>query len=589
MQPRHIGDTSHHLFRIHLWYGILVIVVGIFLVRLFYLQVIKHDYYRTSALSGQYKEYEIQPRRGVIEIQNGDKTIPVVLNEVKYTLFADPVYVKDKQTAAEKLQAIIGGKTEDIKKQLDEETRYAVLAKKLDKKQKERIEELEIKGVGLREQSYRTYPQGQMAANLLGFVNDEGEGRYGIEQALDKELRGKPGQLKAITDARGVPLVANRDNIIEEPRDGQRVVLTIDLSMQQHVEDYLRAGLEASKSKSGSVFVLEAKTGAVKAMASYPTYNPAEFFKQENAEVFNNINVSAPYEIGSVMKPLTMAAALNTGSVSRNTSFYDPGFLQIDDAKITNVEEAGGAGDHNMADILRLSLNTGTAWLLMQMGGGTINEKARTTWHDYMVNKYRFTQKTGIEQGFEGKGVVPDPNDGFGLNIQYANTAFGQGMTATPIQVGAAIASVLNGGTYYRPSLVDEIIEPDGKAHKKKPEIVNSNIVSSQTSDTIRDFMVNVMNSNHRVYGMQSLRPNYLIGGKTGTAQIPNPAGGYYEDKFNGSFIGFVGGDDVEYVIVVRVDEPTVPGYAGSKAAGPIFSNVANTLIDNFGVLPKSN
>ncbi len=589
MQPTHAGETRHHLFRIRLWYGILVIVVGIFLVRLFYLQVIKHDFYKTAALSGQYKEYEIQPRRGVIEVKNGEQTVPIVLNEVKYTLFADPVYVKDKQDAAEKIQSVIGGKTEDITKQLDKDTRYAVLAKKLDKGHKEQIEKLKIKGVGLREHSYRTYPQGELAANVLGFVNDEGEGKYGIEQALDKELGGKPGQLKAITDARGVPLVANHDNVIEEPLDGKRVVLTLDLPMQQQVEEFLKTGLEASKSESGSVFIMEAKTGAIKAMASYPTYNPAEFFKQEDARAFNNINVSAPYEIGSVMKPLTMAAALNTGAVDRNTSFYDPGFMQIDDAKITNVEESGGAGTRSMADILRLSLNTGTAWLLMQMGGGTINEKARTTWHDYMVNKYRFTHKTGIEQGFEGTGVVPDPNEGFGLNIQYANTAFGQGMTATPIQTGAAIASVLNGGTYYRPRLVAEVISPDGTIEKKKPDVISNNIVSRQTSDTVRDFMVNVINSNHRVYGLQTLRPNYLIGGKTGTAQIADPAGGYYEDKYNGSFIGFVGGDEVEYVIIVRVDAPSVPGYAGSKAAGPIFSNITNALIDNFGVLPKSN
>lgn len=580
--------TSQHLLRIRLGYGLIVAVIAIFLVRLFYLQVIRHDYYKNSALSGQFKQYEIPAKRGVIEAHNGDERVPIVLNEVKYTLFADPVYVKDKKDTANKIQTVIGGKAEDIEKSLDTESRYVILAKKLGKNEKEKIDKLEIKGVGTREQSYRTYPQGQMAASLLGFVNDEGEGKYGIEQALDDKLRGSSGQLKAITDARGVPLVSNKDNVVDSPEDGKRIVLTIDMSMQQQLEEVLKKGLENAKSTSGGVFVMEANTGAIKAMANYPTYNPAEFFKIEDANVFNNTNVSDAYEVGSVMKPLTMAAALNTGSIKADSSFYDSGVIQLDDAKITNVEEAGGAGNRTMADILRLSLNTGATWLLMQMGDGKVNSKARETWHDYMVNKYRFSKNTNIEQGYESAGLVPDPEDGYGLNIRFANSAFGQGMTATPVQMGAALASVINGGTYYRPRLVDEYIDNTGKSEKQKPDIVQSNVVSQQTSDTVRGFMENVINANHRVYSY-NLRPGYMVGGKTGTAQIAKPGGGYYEDRYNGSFTGFVGGDRPEYVIVVRVNEPKVPGYAGSKAAGPIFSSTTNMLIDNFGVLPKSN
>lgn len=580
--------TSQHLLRIRLGYGLIVAVIAIFLVRLFYLQVVRHDYYKNSALSGQFKQYEIPAKRGVIEAHNGDERVPIVLNEVKYTLFADPVYVKDKKDTANKIQTVIGGKAEDIEKSLDTESRYVILAKKLGKNEKEKIDKLEIKGVGTREQSYRTYPQGQMAASLLGFVNDEGEGKYGIEQALDDKLKGSSGQLKAITDARGVPLVSNKDNVVDSPEDGKRIVLTIDMSMQQQLEEVLKKGLENAKSTSGGVFVMEANTGAIKAMANYPTYNPAEFFKIEDANVFNNTNVSDAYEVGSVMKPLTMAAALNTGSIKADSSFYDSGVIQLDDAKITNVEEAGGAGNRTMADILRLSLNTGATWLLMQMGDGKVNSKARETWHDYMVNKYRFSKNTNIEQGYESAGLVPDPEDGYGLNIRFANSAFGQGMTATPVQMGAALASVINGGTYYRPRLVDEYIDNTGKSEKQKPDIVQSNVVSQQTSDTVRGFMENVINANHRVYSY-NLRPGYMVGGKTGTAQIAKPGGGYYEDRYNGSFTGFVGGDRPEYVIVVRVNEPKVPGYAGSKAAGPIFSSTTNMLIDNFGVLPKSN
>ena len=573
--------------RIRIGYGFIVLIIGIFIIRLFYLQVIKHDYYQTTALKGQYKEYELPPKRGVIEAQNGDGTVPIVLNEIKYTLFADPVYIKDKQAVAESIQKIIGGNIDEIKGKLQDKSRYVILAKKLNKDQKESVDKLELKGIGTREQSYRTYPQGEMAASLLGFVNDEGEGKYGIEQALNDKLAGQPGQLKAITDARGVPLVANKDNVIKEAENGKRVVLTIDMSMQQQLETILKNGLEQAKSKSGGVFVMDVNTGAIKAMANYPTYNPAEFFKVEDGSVFNNTNVSDAYEVGSVMKPLTMAAALTEGAVKPDTTYYDPGVFTVDGNKITNVEESGGPGTKSMADILRLSLNTGATWLLMQMGGGEINAKARDTWHDYMVNKYRFSKITNIEQGYESPGLVPNPEEGYGLNIRFANSAFGQGMTATPIQMGSALASVLNGGTYYRPRLVDQIISNDGKIEKIQPDVVETNVVSQQASQSVTDFMVNLINANHRVYSFE-LRPGYLVGGKTGTAQIANPNGGYYDDRYNGSFTGFVGGKKPQYVIVVRVNEPHVPGYAGSKAAGPIFSATANMLIDNFGVVPNN-
>lgn len=587
MHNSHI-DSQSPISRVRIFYAALAVIMAVFLVRLFYLQVIKHDYYKNSALSGQFKEYQIPAKRGVIEAQNGDETIPIVLNEIKYTLFADPVYVQDKDKAAEQIDEFVGATKEEIKQALDVDTRYSIIEKKLTQEQKEKIEALELKGVGLREESYRTYPQGEMAASLLGFVNNDGEGKYGIEQALNEELNGKPGQLRAITDASGVPLVSNPENVVQEAEDGNRVILTIDMSMQQQLEAILRDGLKRAKSESGGAFIMDVNTGAIKAMANFPTYNPGEFFKVEDARVFNNSNVSNPYEIGSVMKPQTLAAALDTNSVKPGDSFYDSGVIEVDNEKITNVEESGGAGNRTLADILRLSLNTGATWLLAQMGGGEINDQARNTWYQYMVEHYGYSKQTGIEQGYEAEGIIPDPNDGFGLNIQYANTSFGQGMTATPVQVGAALSSILNGGTYYQPRLVAATVSADGTRTNKEPVVKRTGVVGQVASETVRDYMINVINSNHQVYEF-NLRPEYMVGGKTGTAQIPRPEGGYYEDKYNGTFTGFVGGDKPEYVIVVRANEPTVPGYAGSKAAGPIFSAAATMLIDNFGVLPRSN
>lgn len=572
------------LARVRIWYMLILLFGGIMVVRLFYLQVIRHDYYQGAALRGQLKQYEIPAERGVIEAMNGDTTVPIVLNEIRYTLFADPLFIEDAEKSAVKIESIIGGSASEYEEKMQTpDTRYAILAKKLDKNQKKKIEDMELKGIGVREASYRTYPQGTLASQVLGFVNDEGEGKYGLEEALDNELSGSPGYLKAITDARGIPLAANRENMIDEPERGKRVVLTIDIGMQQQLEEVLKDGLKRAKSDSGSAVIMEVHTGAVKGMANYPTYNPSEFSKVEDGEVFNNAAVSAPLEVGSIMKPLTAAAALDMGAVHKHSSYYDPGYYRIGDATVRNVEEVGGAGHKTVQDILRQSLNTGATWLLMQMGGGEINEKARGRWHDYMVNHYGFGAATGIEQGYEAPGSIPDPQEGYGLNIQYANTAFGQGMTATPLQMAAALSSVINGGTYYQPHLIAKTIDNDGREFIKEPKAVREDVVKPEVGAIIREFMEHTVEVNYR----GAYRPAYNVGGKTGTAQIADPDGGYYDHKFNGTFLGFVGGNEAQYVIVVRVNDPGIGGYAGSQAAAPIFTDISNMLIDNFGVAPK--
>ncbi len=578
MSPQTTPKSVNPITRIRTWYAFLLILCAVFVIRLFYLQVIRHEHYQTAALAGQLKSYEIPASRGVIEAHNGDETVPIVLNETVYTLFADPVYVKDPTHTADKLARVVGGSADHYEKLLKmQDTRYVVLAKRLSKETSNRIQSLELKGVGTRATPQRTYPQGSLAAQALGFVNDEGKGTYGIEQALNKVLSGTPGQLKAITDAQGVPLAANKDNVMIEPRNGKRTTLTIDISMQEQLEDILKAGLDRAKSDSGSALIIEAKTGAVKAMANYPTYNPAEFYKVENGELFTNAVVSSPLEIGSTMKPLTAAAALDLGVVGPDTTYYDPSHYQVDDAVVKNIEEDGGPGVRSVRDILQLSLNTGATWLLMQMGGGQINRQARDRWHDYMVNHYQFGKPTNIEQGYESAGTVPDPDEGYGLNIRYANTVFGQGLTITPLQLAAALASTVNGGTYYQPHLVET----------SQPKVVRKDVVNPAVSRTMQSMMEYVFDKNQRLYGATRQYPAYSIGGKTGTAQVARPEGGYYDNLFNGTFMGFVGGNEPEYVIVVRVNRPKIAGYAGSQAAAPLFVNLATMLLDNFGVTPR--
>ncbi len=584
------GLSSSANRRLYLWYGVLILFIVIIIGRLFYLQIIRHDYYKQQAYADQLKQYAIEPQRGIIQAHEGGQIVPLVLDQELYTLYADPTMVKNAKSDAEKLAAITGGNTNDYYKLMKTpHTRYAVLAHRLSKDQSDKIIRLKLAGVGTQGQSYRTYPQGSLASQLLGFVNNDGKGTYGVEQALEQRLAGKPGMLKAITDAGGVPLVASKDNIDVAPTPGDNVVLTIDLGMQKQLESILQQGLKDDKSSSGSALIMDPNTGAVKAVANFPTYDPSQYYNVSDPSVFNNAAVSSPLEVGSIMKTLTTSAALDMGVIQPNTAFDDPGQWLIDGHYITDIEEDRGIAHPSIEDVLNYSLNTGATWMLMQMGGGQINKQARERWHDYMTNHFQLGKLTGIEQGYEAPGYIPDPNHGDALNLTFANTAFGQAMTATPLQMAAAISSVINGGTYYQPRLVDEVISSSGKVKVEPPKVVKRNVVSPSVGSNIQSLMEGVVQG-HLLAGYSYLRfpPSYIVGGKTGTAQIAKPSGGYYDDKFNGTYLGFVGGDKPQYVIIVRVNDPHKPGYAGADAAQPIFAQLAHMLINNFNVTPKA-
>ena len=574
--------------RLSIWYGVLIFILAVFVARLFYLQIIRHDYYRSQALSDQLKEYAVPAERGIISARSGSGIVPLVLNEKLYTLFADPVFIKNASDTAKKVAAVTSASATDYEKLMQtKDSRYVVLTRRLSEDQKKQISALKLPGVGTQAQNYRTYPQGSLASQVLGFVNNDGKGTYGIEQALDKSLTGTPGKLKAITDAQGVPLAASRDNVQISPQNGKDLVLTLDLGMQRQLETILKQGLDNSKSDSGGALIMEADTGAIRAMANLPTYNPAEYFKVSDAQRFNNAVVSSPLEVGSVMKTLTVSAALDLGVVKADATYADPNHWNLDNHEITNIEEIGGPGTRSVTDILNRSINTGAVWLLMQMGGktGEVTQTARERWHDYMVNRYRLDKPTGIEQGYEAGGSIPDPKSGYALQLTYANTAFGQAMTATPLQMATALASILNGGTYYRPTLIDRTVDDSGKIELQKPESLRTGVVKPNVGLELKAIME--YSVTHHTF-KKPFPANFSVGGKTGTAQIANPAGGYYGDRYNGTYLGFVGGDKVQYVIAVRVNEPKVGKYAGSGAAQPIFGDLAHMLIDNFNVVPKS-
>lgn len=592
MAPPNKNSQNNPVNRIRVWYGLLIIVLVVFGVRLFYVQVIRYGHYKDAALSDQLKQYQIPATRGTIEAHEGSATVPIVLNQKLYTLYADPTYIKDPDKIAGQVASIIGGDASQYAKLMKtKNTRYVVLAKRLDADKSKKLLDLKSPGIGTQAQDYRLYPQGQLASQLLGFVDSNGKGQYGLEQALNRQLDGTPGQVKAVTDVNGVPLAANKGNVETPPKDGSNIVTTIDLPMQAQMEKILASEFQKTKSKELSAVIIDPNTGQVKAMANVPTYNPADYQSANNPAVYQNAAVTNAIEPGSTMKVLTTAAALDQGVIQPDTTFYDPAHWIVDGFNITDIEEDGGAREQSIASLLNLSLNTGATWELMQMGGGQINSKARNAWYDYMAKRYRFGKPTGIEQGYEASAYVPTPqNNGAGINLTYANTAFGQGVQVTPIQMAAALSSALNGGTYYQPHLVDEIVNPDdGTSTKVAPKAVEKNVVSSKVSQELIPLMEYVVQQ-HLKDGFPYLNfpSNYIVGGKTGTAQIAKPGGGYYDHKYNGTYVGFVGGDKPQYVIVVFNIQPDVPGYAGSYGGQPVFSDLAHMLIDNSYVTPKS-
>lgn len=584
------GGDVQPLRRLRLLYGVLLLVVTVFGIRLFYIQIIRHDHYHQAALSDQLKQYAVPAERGTISAHQGGGTVPLVLNQTLYIAYADPSFIKEPEKVANSLAVVLGGTAADYLPKLTKEgSRYQILAKKVTKPQKEKLLSYKYPGLGVQAQDYRVYPDGTMAAQLLGFVNQEGNGVYGLEQALNDKLAGTPGQLKAITDVHGVPLAANSSNISKPATPGDDVTLTLDLAIQREVEDVIKEAQKSLKAKQVSALVLDPHTGAVKAMANYPTYNPADYGNVKDSNVYNNAAVSYPIEVGSTMKVLTTAAALDQGVINANTTYYDPAGYEVDGYRITNIEEDGGPGRKSMADLLNLSLNTGATWELMQMGGGKINEKARNAWHSYMTAHYLFGQKTGIEQGYEASGYVPSPKENHaGINLTYANTTFGQAMTATPLQMASALAAAVNGGTYYKPHLVESTTSADGKKTVIKPTVKKQGAVSSQASSDLIPLMEYTIK--HHFFAPSFDQKKYSVGGKTGTAQIALPTGGYDPDDYNGTYMGFVGGDTPQYVIATFVIRPKLGGglYAGTAAAQPIFGKIAHFLIDNSYVTPRS-
>ena len=562
---------------------IMFVIMTVFVVRLGYLQIIQHSYYVKLANASQLKRLTIPAKRGVIYALDGQTPIPLVMNQTVYTVFADPQMVKDINKVADVIRKVAGGNARANLETLigKRDSRYQILATKVTRTQADKIKSENLKGVGFQEESQRVYPEGALASQTLGFVDFEGTGRYGVEGKLNNLLVGQDGLLQSVTDISDVPLTIGKNNINKPAIDGDNIVLSIDRNIQSKVEKSLADGLTLTGATKGSIIVMDPQNGKVMAMANFPTYNPAEFNKVKNVADFNNDVVSAPYEPGSVIKTLTMSTGIEKGAVTPTSTYVNTDYIKVDDITISNAS-LGQTGTITFQHALNWSLNTGFVTVAQRLGDGkNITREARNTMYDFFYNRFKLGQLTNIEVSGEARGVVISPEKIEGNAVRYSNMSFGQGLDVTMVQVASAFSSIVNGGNYYKPTILAGVINTNGE-YIENQHTVLSNPISKSTSDQMREM---IHTARYSVAGGSGDVPGYYIGGKTGTSQVLKD-GTYSGNATIGTYLGFGGSIDVSrYVIMVQIsgENKSLSG----QDARIIFTDISNWMPNYLKIQPK--
>lgn len=564
--------------------AILFGIMAIFVIRLFYLQIIQHSYYVGLASQEQIKRLAIPAKRGLIYALDGQNApVPLVMNQTVYTVFADPQTIKDDNKIIDTIRRVAGGNARsNLQTLLDKkESRYQILATRITRAQADKIKSENLSGIGFQEESQRVYPEGLLASQTLGFVDFSVTGRYGVEGELNDQLIGTDGLLQSVTDVSDVPLTIGNKNINKPAVNGKNIVLSIDRNVQSHVEQALADGLKRTGATRGSAIVMDPQTGKVMAMANLPTYDPAKFNEVTDGSLFNNGVVSAPYEPGSDVKTLTMATGIDKGVVKPDSTYVNTDYIQVDDRIISNAT-LGQTGEITFQHALNWSLNTGFVTIAERLGDGkTITRAARATMYDYFYNRFHLGQLTGIEVSGEVAGTVISPTDQEGNAVRYSNMSFGQGLDVTMVQVAAAFSSIVNGGKYYNPTVLAGEIDANGKYIANKPTTPSVQIAKS-TADQVREMTHIARNT----FFTSVDKPGYYIGGKTGTSQVIKN-GVYSSDESVGTYLGYGGSADLSrYVIMVQVSGDHKE-LQGSRDALPIFTDISNWMLDYLEIPPK--
>ncbi|HTL39547.1 MAG TPA: penicillin-binding protein 2 [Methylomirabilota bacterium] len=575
--PNYESKSNSYNLRIFLLLCAILVFFGFIGLRLFSLQILNHTYYEALADNQHGSQTTLSAKRGEIYLTPAmGSTTPVL---VATNITKNLVYVNQKQIAspdsvASKLAPLLEMAKADLVPKLKGDSVYAVLKKQLSDDVSQKITALKIPGVYLDPEQIRFYPQNDLASQVLGFVGFKGDqrvGQYGIEGEYEKELAGTAGVEGADTDASGHSITVAGRTIVPA-HDGDNIFLTIDPAIQFKAQEVLDKTVKDHGADSGSVIVLDPKTGAILTMASSPGFDPNNYNKVSDISVYTNQAISAEYEPGSVFKGITMAAALDKGKVTPDTTFENAGSIQVDDKTIKNASPTEFLGTQNMITVLDESLNTGAVYAQQQIGNDTFK--------DY-VQKFGFGQPVDI--GLPGQFSGNLDNLKRKGDVFFATASFGQGITVTPIQVAQAFTAIANGGKLLKPYLVSKVVHSDGTEEDTKPS-KGSQIISSQTASTLSAMLVDVVENGH---GKKASVPGYYIAGKTGTAQVAfTDKVGYDPNRNIGSFVGFGPVDDPKFLMLVRIDNPKDVKFAESTAA-PAFGEIASFILNYLQVPPS--
>lgn len=559
--------------RVRSLFFLIFLMVGAIVLRLFFLQIANHNYYKDLA-ENQHSVFEdLIPKRGEIFLKEGQELYPAAVNKNTKMAFAVPREIKDPSAQAKILSEKLGLDEGDLLSRLsNKDDMYEVIKHKLNEQEIAELNNLKLEGIHLSEESFRYYPSSELASQVLGFVGWREEnfgGRYGVENYFESQLAGEAGRLFQNKDNAGSWIsIGNKE--LSQAKNGDSLVLTIDHIMQYETEKILKSVVKKFSAEKGSMIVMEVPTGKILALAGYPNFNPNDY-KSGAMDSFRNLAVSDPYECGSVFKPITLAAAADAGKMNKDTTYNDSGQV-VEAGYVIKNSDLKANGVQTMTQVLEKSLNTGAIYAEKLLGNENFS--------DY-VKRFGFGEVTGIELPGESAGStlnLKNPK----RTINFFTASFGQGITVTPIQLVSAFNSIANGGMLMKPQIVEKIIRNDGSEEILAPQEVRK-VISKDTADQMAIMLQSVVKSGH---GKLAGVPGYLVGGKTGTAQVASSdARGYSEGKHIGSFVGFAPIDNPRFTVLVRIDNPQGVEWAESSAA-PAFGELMKFLLNYKNIEP---
>ena len=579
-QNDEISESKERAFRRLAF--VIAILIGLALViavRLFQLQVIQGALGSGQEPPPPNYTPEVASHRGLIIDRRGQI---LVLNTFEYDVSASPDVITDTQYVANHLSPILGLSPGELVSLLDPEKPYALLEKRVSQEAADAIISLKFRGIHLDSKLRRKYPQVGVAAHLLGFVNLDCDGGYGLEGYHDLLLKGVSSILEQSPELCPEPCqstvvggrVYDRGEAVPVafpqlplPQGGTHLVLTLDRNIQYLVEEELAKAVARYRADSGTIIVMDPKTGAILAMANYPSYDPNRFYEVP-MELYINPAVSGQYEPGSVFKIITMAAGLDAGIITPDSTFYDSGAIKVGGAVIQNPDRRAH-GLVSMTDILAYSLNVGVAYVSTSLG-----EEA---FYAYL-KRFGCGDPTGIDLDGEVAGTVKEPGSREWDESDLGTNSFGQGVAVTPIQMIAAVAAVANGGVLMKPYVVEQIVDDRG-VMITHPAAVRQ-VVSVQTAEQLTEMLVETVERGAEL----AIVPGYDIAGKTGTAQIP--VGDHYDPELTiASFVGYAPADAPRFIALVKIDKPRLDPW-GAEVAAPVFRDIAERLFVLLDVPP---